>query len=646
MKKLFLISFLCLYAGLSFAEDVKEVVMTIDNKPIYKDEFEYYYKKNNAGSNYEKISISDYAELFVNFKLKVAEAYNLKMDTAKSFHDELLGYRDYLIKPYLTDNEKKEQFVKEEYSHLLEDVNVSHILFTLESDASPKDTLEAYKKAVAAKKRILNGEKFEKVAKEVSEDPSARENSGKLGYITGMMVVYPFEKAAYATPVGEITGPIRTRFGYHIIKVNEKRKSPGEVLVAHIMKRVPTDATDSTKKEIKKGVFDMYKELVNGANFEEMAKANSDDHGTAQKGGELPWVGTGKTNPEFEEAAFALKKKGDISAPLATSYGWHIIKLLDKRDIPKIEEMTPQIESVIKSDERSYIIATSFVNKLKKEYNFKEFRENQKAIIALLEKNKATDSTFLAKGSELKLPICSFADKTVLQSDLVNYITKNSESTNKNTANFVAQKAERLCNNAIFDYENSNLENKYKDFGLLMKEYKDGILLFNISNQKIWEKASNDTEGLKKYFEKNKLNYKWDSPRFKGKIIYCSSKKIEKAAKKIIKSYPADSVNYYLKKNLNVDGQTNIKIETGLYAKGSNKVVDHLVFKAGKLPENKNFPNVFTSGEIQKEYPKSYLDIKGIVTSDYQNYLDQEWVKLLRAKFPVTINKEVLETIK
>ncbi len=317
MKKLFLISFLCLYAGLSFAEDVKEVVMTIDNKPIYKDEFEYYYKKNNAGSNYEKISISDYAELFVNFKLKVAEAYNLKMDTAKSFHDELLGYRDYLIKPYLTDNAKKEQFVKEEYSHLLEDVNVSHILFTLESDASPKDTLEAYKKAVAAKKRILNGEKFEKVAKEVSEDPSARENSGKLGYITGMMVVYPFEKAAYATPVGEITGPIRTRFGYHIIKVNEKRKSPGEVLVAHIMKRVPTDATDSTKKEIKKGVFDMYKELVNGANFEEMAKANSDDHGTAQKGGELPWVGTGKTNPEFEEAAFALKKKGDISAPYA-----------------------------------------------------------------------------------------------------------------------------------------------------------------------------------------------------------------------------------------------------------------------------------------------------------------------------------------
>ena len=640
MRKLFLLLFLSSLFSYVIAQ--KDYVVTLDGNPISIDEFEYYYNKNNSNDFQQKMPVKEYLELFINFKLKVHEAYMLQLDTAQAFKQELEGYRNQLIKPYLTDNEKIDELVKEAYKHLLEDIDVSHILIRLNPNPSPADTLAAYQKATDAYKRVTNGESFEKIAVELSEDPTAKENKGRLGFITGMMVVYPFEKTAYTTPVGQIATPIRTRFGYHIIKVHNKRPSPGERLVAHILKRVPEDASEKQLAAIERSIKGIYDELANGADFHRLAQANSEDQSSANKGGEISWIGTGKTTTEFENAAFSLQTIGEISQPVRTEFGWHIIKLLDKRDIMSLTEAYPLIEPRVKSDERASIIGNSFIGKLKQAYNFKSYPANLSSMLPIVATPK---ENILEEAKKYTLPVYVFADQVITQSDIINYLHQQNQTDNPIDAALLERYANQLANISLVKYENSQLENKYPEFGLLMSEYKDGILLFNISNEMVWSKASKDVDGLADYFEKNKSNYAWDKPRFKGSIIYCDSKKTLKAAKKIAKSTPEKELTMKLKQTFNSNDKNAVKVETGLFAQGSNPSVDELVFKQGKTPKNEQYPYVFTKGTIQKRYPSSYHDIRGIIINDYQNYLDNNWIKELRSKYPVVINTTVVNRL-
>lgn len=641
MKKWIVFIFVSLSVSYTLAQ--KNTIVTIDQKPILIEEFEYYYNKNNTNDLQQKMPVQEYMQLFVNFKLKVHQAYMLQMDTAQTFKQELEGYRNQLIKPYLTDNEKIDDLVKEAYQHLLEDVDVSHILIRLNANPTPADTIAAYTKAMTAYKRVTNGESFEKIAVEFSEDPTVQENKGRLGFITGMMVVYPFEKTAYTTPVGQVSAPIRTRFGYHIIKVHDKRKTQGERLVAHILKRIPEDASEKQKAAIERSIKSIYEDLAKGADFQRLAQANSDDQSSANKGGEISWVGTGKTTPEFENAVFNLQNIGDISQPVKTEFGWHIIKLLDKRDIMTLQEAYPLIEPRVKTDERASIIANSFIEKLKKTYNFKSYPTNLHALQTLLAQ---PNDNILEQTKTYNLPIYTFADQVITQSDLIVFLHQQNYTKNPIDLSLLDILANQVANNTIIKYENSMLEKKYPEFGLLMNEYKEGILLFNISNEMVWSKASKDIEGLTDFFEKNKKSYAWDKPRFKGAIIYCDSKQSFKTAKKIAKATPEKELSTKLKQTLNSNEKNAVKIETGLFAEQTNPVVDKLVFKKGKLEKNNDYPYIFTSGNIQKHYPDSYQDIRGIVINDYQNHLDKQWIEELRSKYPIVIDTSVLNSLK
>jgi peptidyl-prolyl cis-trans isomerase SurA len=620
-----------------FAKTKDPVLITINGNKITKSEFEYIYNKNNSTNSYDKKNLDEYLNLYINFKLKVIEAQAKGLDTTKNFINELNGYRKQLAAPYLTDTKVEKQLIEEAYGRLKEEVDVSHILVRLPENPTPADTLAAYKKITAIAKR-LQKEDFATVAKETSEDPSVKQNGGYIGFITGFWAVYPFETAAFSTPVGKISQPVRSQFGYHIVKVNARRPARGQILVAHIMKAV-SDTLPETEQKAKEKIYELYNRIKAGEDFGKLAKENSDDGSSAVRNGELPWFGIGRMVKEFEDAAFGLTEKNQLSEPIKTMYGWHILKLLDKKEIEPIEDKKEEIKRRIMYDERAKKAENSFAEKLKKEYKFKLNRAALKQLQDLVEKTAGKDSAFYATGIGLNKSLFTFSNRIITQSEFVNFM-----QTNKTKSTAIEQSLNEFIKNELLSYEDSQLEFKYSDFYHLMQEYRDGILLFDISNTEVWDKATKDDVGLEDYFNQNNANYAWDTPRFKGMILHCINTTVADKAKKILKTAPKDSIDFLLRK-LNNDSIC-IKIEKGLFAKGTNAIIDSQVFNIGSFSGDKNFPIVFTEGKLLEKGPESYLDIRGIITSDYQNFLEEEWIRTLRNKYKVIIDQDVLKTIK
>lgn len=638
------ISVFCTLSGIFAATDA-QVLMTINGKPVYKSEFEYIYNKNNANNSLEKHDIQDYVNLFVNFKLKVEEAKAQGLDTTKSFISELSGYRSQLTTPYLTDKKVDESVLNEAYDRMKEDIDVSHILVRIAANASPADTLKAWKEINNIAKSLVK-EDFAKIAKSVSQDQSATDNAGHIGWISAFRTVYPFETIAYKTAVGTISKPVRTAFGYHIIKVHARRKSLGEVLVAHIMKFTKSGDEEMNKKA-KITIDSIYNRLVMGDNFGTLASSFSQDKGSAVKNGELPWFGTGRMVPEFETAAFAIKNIGDFSQPIQTSYGWHIIKLIDTKALPTFEASKEGIEKKVKRDERANLGKKSFLNKLRVEYNLQINKANVAEYYKLFAVNApAIDSLFLSQAISLNKGLFNFAGKEINQQAFTNYLKKNNKIDKAVPADIIDDKLNNFIDSEINNYEDAQLENKHDEFRYLMQEYHDGILLFEVSNKEVWDKATKDNVGLDNYFKEHKAKYNWDKPHFKGRIIYCKNNETLKAAKSIVKKANNDSIDKYLTTRLN-DSIKNVKIDKGLFVQGENKEVDFQIFKQKEKPEvSKEFPYVFVIGKSLKSEPEDYTDVRGLVTADYQEFLEQEWIKTLKSKYPVDIKQNILETIK
>ena len=628
----------------SFAQTSDPVLMTINGKPVLKSEFEYIYNKNNTNNSLDKKTLEEYVDLFVNFKLKVEEAKKQGIDTTASFINELSGYRSQLTKPYLTDTKVDEALLREAYEHSKEDVDVSHILIRTTQNATPADTLKAWNEINAIWKR-LEKENFARVAKEVSQDQSAEQNSGHIGWISAFRTIYPFETAAYNTPVGTYSKPIRTAFGYHIVKTLARRNSLGEVLVSHIM-IFTSRGNEIQNKKAKSTIDSLYQRVLAGDNFGELAKKYSQDKNSAPKGGELPWFGTGRMIPELETAAFALKNINDISQPVQSAYGWHIIKLIDKKGLAPFNELKADLERKMKRDERANLGQQTFLNKLRVDYHYSPIEANVRDFYKLLEDKKLNDSTFIAGIDKLNKPLFSFAGKNYSQTDFARYLQKN-PTTNKSTASeIIDEKLNAFVNAELLAYEDGQLGNKYPEFRYLMQEYHDGILLFEISNREVWDKASKDTEGLIRYFNDHKIDYTWEKPHFKGHVIYCKDKETLAAAKSIVKKAANDSIDKYLRTRLN-DSISHVKIEKGLYVQGENKVVDDKIFKSKeKYVPSTDYPYVFVAGKMLKNKPESYSDVRGLVTADYQEYLEQEWIKALKAKYSVNVDQNILKTVK
>lgn len=620
-----------------FAQQQDPVLMRINNKNVTRSEFEYIYNKNNSNNELDKKTLDEYVDLFVNFKLKVAAAEASGIDTTKAFRDELSGYRQQLIKPYLTNDSVDQASALEVYNRLKENIEISHILITVKPNASAQDTLDAYNRAERARQRIENGEPFEQVARLVSEDKSVRQNGGYLGYFTALQMVYPFEDAAYKLKIGEVSAPVRTDFGYHVIKVTNRRPDMGQVLVAHIFKYLPQDASQGQEQKVIAEIDSLYQALQNGASFSELARKYSDDKATASRGGELPWVGFRQTVKEFEDVAFSLSKD-QYSRPFRSPSGYHIVKLIDRKTIEPFEEKKEEILRRLNRQGRGNKGADARIASLKKDYSFTvntpAYNELESALrnLTLGEDIKKTSVASL-----LNKTLFTLDGKTYSQQDFIKWQSDNSQP--------FTRQFKLYTDKVILDYEDSRLEIKYPDFGYLMQEYRDGILLFEISNNTIWDKASKDDNGLESYFKENKSDYSWDSPRFKGLIVYVVDKKTVKQLKKLIKKIAEDDWAGKITRTFNNDSVTNVKVEKGLYAKGANKYVDKLVFKTGKFEPLKEFPYTETIGKKLKKGPETYRDVRGPVTADYQNYLESVWIQQLKAKFKVEINQQVLKTV-
>lgn len=627
------------------------VLMTIGgNTKVTKSEFENVYHKNNKNKEAanDGKSLKEYVDLFINFKLKVKEAEEMGLDTSKSFKDELAGYRKQLAQPYLTDKEVNDKLLKEVYERLKLEVKASHILIKCNDNALPKDTLEAYNKAIKYRNMALGkGSKmpFDSIAYKYSDDPSAKENFGDLGYFTAMQMIYPFETAAYNLKPGEISMPVRTRFGYHIIKSIDKRQSLGEVLVAHIMIKTSKgmNAEDSLKTKAK--ADEIYAKAKAGENFAELAKQFSDDKPSAAKGGELPWFGTNRMPPDFEKLAFSIKNNGDITEPFKTRFGWHIVKRLDKRDIANFEDMKADLKAKVSRDSRSQAGRTSLIAKIEKENNFKENLKMRDEFYKVIDSTYFKATWNASKAASLTKTMFSIKDKNYSQQEFAKFleshqtirpVTVTGEVVNQQYKNFV----EESC----IAYEESILDQKYPEFKALMQEYRDGILLFELTDKKVWSKAIKDTVGLKAYYEKNKNNYMWEE-RADASIYTCNNIATANKVKELLKKNKSES---YILTEVNKDSQLNLQIENKLFNKKENELVD-ANWKAGamadKKPENEKVQFVVVR-KIVPPTVKGFNEAKGLITADYQAQLEKEWIETLRNKYTVSVDQNVLSTIK
>jgi peptidyl-prolyl cis-trans isomerase SurA len=632
----------------SFAQNKDAVLMTIGNSKVTVAEFEnVYHKNNNKEVVNDTKSLNDYVDLFVNFKLKVKEAETLGFDTAKAFKDELAGYRKQLAQPYLTDKDVNEKLLQETYNRMQEDIHAMHILVKVNENALPKDTLVAYNKIMEYRKRILKGEEFAKVARESASngDPSAKENGGDLGYFTSLQMVYPFENAAYTTKVGDVSMPVRTRYGYHILKIVDRRKAQGEVLVAHIMVKTTPNMTKEDSVNAYTKVTEIYNKLKAGSKFDELAQQFSDDKSSAKKGGELPWFGTAKMPAEFEKASFALVNKGDFCEPMRTKYGWHVIKLIDKRGLASFDDMKADLKAKVTKDSRSQAGRSSLIAKVKTENKFKEMPK------VLDDFYKVVDTTIYegkwdaTKAAKLTKPMFNLGDKVYSQKDFTAYLNSHQSKRPKTeTAMIVNQLYKQFVEETVVGFEESRLDQKYPEFKALMQEYRDGILLFELTDQKVWSKAVKDTTGSKDFYEKNKTNYMWEE-RADASIYSCANEKVAKQVRALMKKKKTEKD---ILLTVNKDSQLNLQVETKLFTKGENELVDknwNPGTSADIIDKDKKVVIVVVN-KLMKPEPKAYQDAKGMVTADYQSFLEKQWLSELKQKYAVTIDQSVLSTVK
>lgn len=610
------------------ATNADTTLMTIGDREISLEEFKYLYNKNNQVSDSDENSMEDYVDLFVNFKLKVIEAEDLGMDTISSFVKELGGYEAQLAEPYLKDQDLNEQLIVEAYNRLKEEVEASHILVEINSK-HPNDTLRAYNEAMSIRQEILDGKDFAIAAKEYSTDPSAAKNGGNLGYFTGFQMVLPFEEAAFNTPVGEISLPVRSKFGYHIIKVNNRRPASGEVSVSHILILANEGMSKAEAQEKETQANSIYKNIQEGASFDKLASEYSEDKGSASKGGSIGFIRRGQTIPPFENAAFNLTEKGQIAPPVLTRFGWHIIRLDDKRGIPTYENKKADIKRRLARDERGDKPEVIFLNKLKKEYNYTINEENRDALYTAI-KGQKVDSTFLVKLSEMNEPILSFGEKTVTQYEYAQYCAKKtSDGTD------FASKWKVFEKETLMAYEKTQLSRKYPDYKNLTKEYHDGLLLFEISNEKVWGKASSDEKGLTKFYKKNKKNYLFEEATYEGQIIYLKDSSAYTSYIAMKETLDNEAISDSLTAEV-------MKVETGFYTKGDNKNVDAQVYGT-EAYENANYAVTLVTGTLLEEGSiKPLKATRGACISDYQEYLEAKWIKSLRKTYKVKVNKAIL----
>ncbi|WP_445711158.1 peptidylprolyl isomerase [Flavobacterium sp.] len=638
---------ICFYASLfSFAQD-KEKLFTIDSHSYYTDEFLRVYNKNlDLVKDDSQKDLDKYLELFLGYKLKVEKAYKLGLQNDQKYISELASYRSQLAKNYLNDTKVTNALIEEAYDRMKNEVKASHILIMVDESAKPEDTLKAYNKILDLKKRVDKGENFDNIAAQYSEDPSAKENKGDLGYFSAFRMVYAFENAAFNTSIGKVSKPFRTRFGYHILKVVDKRENRGEVTVAHIMILKSKEAAEGKEKQT---IDDIYKKIKQGESFESLANQFSEDKSSALKGGLLQRFGSGQlTSPEFENISFSLTDKNQISEPFQSQFGWHIVKLIEKHPVQTLEEVKYELENKVRRDERSLLITNSLAKKVRGKYAFvAEEAVLNKIKKAVTKEYYANNWTIPVDGNEIKGQIAIINNDQIINAeDFMKFLFSQQKNGAKTEpiSKLVDEQFEKWSDEKLIEYYDNNLESEFSEFKFVMDEYRDGLLLFDLMDKEIWTKAKTDTIGLSEFYNDHKNDYMWKKRLDVDLLSSTDEKTIEKARKYLKKGKSLE----YIKEKLNLDNKVNIIEKSGVFEEDSDVLPEFKVKTKGvtNIVSKDNYFFVANVKEVKEAQPKKMEECKGKLVSDYQQYLENNWVSELKKEFSVKVDQDVFNKVK
>jgi len=619
-----------------------QVLFSIKSEAVTADEFMYLYKKNHQSKDdYTNAKIEEYINLFINFKLKVAEARQRGIDTTAAFVKEFNSYKDELRKPYLPEGKIVDSLVKVTYARLQEEIRASHILINAKPDASPADTLKAYNKAMEIKMRALKGEDFGSLAEATSEDPTAKINKGDLGYFTALQMVFPFENAAYAGKKGDVVGPVRTRFGYHIIKVVDRKPARGEVEVSHIMIRTGERDEASAKNLI----FEIHDQLQGGMSWTDLCKQYSEDASTKNDGGKLRPFGVGAMNsvPEFERVSFSLRKEGEISDPFQTQYGWHVIRLERKIPLPSFEQSAVSLKGRVARDERVQISRVALLNKLKADFAFTENALVKMKVFSAADTSLTKGRWKIANLLPDKEVLFSVQAKNISVKDFIQYVRLNQKPNGLTPEKYIDQ----LYTTYVEQTINLQLEEKiikdHPDFELLLKEYYEGILLFDIMEKEVWKKASEDSVGQHNFFDQNKQKYT-AGERVHAVIFSTTSANVIENLKQSVEKSDTLSIQKIL-------ASRTVRQETGTFQRTDRPVLAKIDWRVGLYAvENNGTQYLVHVKSMVSPGALSFEEARTSVVSDYQDYLEKTWIEQLKKKYPVKVNVKtknyVLEKLK
>ena len=636
----FLLLFL-LVVQLTNAQDQDAVLLTVDGETIMVSEFLRVYNKNlDLVKNESQKDLDSYLKLFTEYQLKLKEAKRLKLDEDPKYQREFLSYKKQLTKNYLSENKVTEDLVKEAYGRNSFDINASHVLVRL--DESVKDTTNVYDKISSLRKRVLN-EGFDKVKADAHDGITIFVED--LGYFSAFKMVYDFESVAYNTPVGEVSEPFRTQFGYHVVKVNDKRPSRGTITAAHIM--VGLNQKDSLLVPEER-INEIYKKLSQGESFDALAKQFSDDKSSAKNGGTLSPFKSGQlSSVKFEDEAFGLLNDGEFSEPFLTDYGWHIVKRISLKLINSYDELKPTLEARVKRDSRSKLINQAMVEELKGRYNIGSNEEAKSYFESLITDDYFSRSWRLPDSFEKDEIIFSINQRDFTYNEFGRHmmaVQRTYANKARPASEVVEKEYESFFESSILKYREDNLEMENQEFANIVKEYRDGLLLFDLMEKEIWNKAAKDTVGLENYYERNKTKYQWQE---RVDFVMASSADLDIATKffKLIKRGKSQEE---IENALNNDKEQNVIFTKGVYNTNDNRLPSDFNAKkgvSGVYNHNEAF-HVINVNEILPAGTKTLKEAKGMVINDYQNEIETNWVKSLYDRFSIEVNKDALNAVK
>lgn len=624
-----------------------QVLFTYGGKPVTKNEFLKAYNKNNTDGKPSDKSYSDYLELYIRFKLKVQAALDKKLDTLANQKAELQGFRNQVVESYVRDENSIHDLVKEAIIRSKKDIHIAHIFVAAREDAPAENIKKAQEKINAAWDQLQKGQDFGKVATEYSEDPSASVNKGDIGYITALVLPYTLENVIYSTAVGKNSAPVRSKAGFHIFRNLGERPGLGRMRAAQILLAFPPNSTEEQQKEIKKRADSIYNVLTKGSDFKVLVAQFSNDNISWQAGGEMIEFGVGQYDLAFENAAFALKKDGDVSAPVMTNYGYHIIKRLQYK--PAVGDTS---DAQVKDDFNQRMTTTDRMDvsrklmykKVLQVTGYKKHAVNEKHLFVIMDSLLQKKSFPVFADINAKTPLVSFTKKTITVKDLQTYLETIRAYEGIRAGKTDQELFDGFIETTAFDYYRQHLEEYNKDFAYQLNEFKEGNLLFEIMQRNIWDPASTDTAGLKNYYNGNKAKYIWESSADAIMLTCSNAEAAEEYRTKIKENYKD------WRKYLDLSGG-KLQGDSGRFELAQIPVVGRTNFTEGLVTANvKNeTDNSVTFAYIIKLYPnrepRDFTDARGFVINDYQLFLEEKWINDLKKKYPVKINDAVLKSL-